>query len=119
MQTYKVKVRLAGAVTNEVVKENVTAAEVFILRAMHGGDAVAVIEKQKMDKRSHAEERKRLYHVYANPEHNMPDAVKKKTDMIRGLFGHDSMDLPVKLPEEAEVPKRTVVKEDDKTDLMA
>lgn len=119
MQTYKVKVRLAGAVTNEVVKENVTAAEVFILRAMHGEDAVSVIEKQKMDKRSHAEERRRLHSIYANPEHNMPDAVKKKVEMIRGLFGHDTMDLPVKLPDEVEAPKRVVLKDDDKSDLMA
>lgn len=117
MQTYDCKVRLGDSVSNEVRKTDVTAAEVMVLRAIHGEGAVSDIVKKKMDKRSHAEERKRLYAIYANPEDNNAETVAKKVAMIRNLFGHDALDLPVKLPEEPEV-KRTVVKSDEKPDNL-
>lgn len=40
MRLYNCKVRLSGSLYNEVQKSNVTAAEVHILKILHGGDAV-------------------------------------------------------------------------------
>jgi len=44
MQTYNVKVRLAGELHNEVEKKNLIAAEILVLRKIHGADAVVDIK---------------------------------------------------------------------------
>lgn len=79
---------------NEVAKVGMTAAEIEVLRAIHGPDAVVDIAKTGDAKRTHAEERARLYQVYANPDANTTESLKKKMDMMRGLFGHDRLPLP-------------------------
>lgn len=94
MQTYDCKLRLGGNVANEVRKADVTAPEIFVLRALHGEDAVSEIVPKAMDRRSHEEERQRLYGIYANPEQNNAETVARKIAMFRGLFGHDTMPLP-------------------------
>lgn len=112
MHLYDAKIRLAGSVLNEVRKTDLTAAEIEILRVLHGADAVVDIVATRNDKRSHADERKRLYTAYAGPEENNGETLKRKVQMIRDLFGHDSVPLPDKLAdpvpdvEEVERPKR-------------
>lgn len=97
---FNCKVRLGGSVMNEVRKSGVTAPEVLILRELHGADAISdIVETDEKAKRTHMEERERLYAVYANPEQNNPEQVAKKTSMIRNLFGHDAIDLPQRLPD--------------------
>lgn len=95
---YSCKVRLNDSVLNEVRKSDVTAPEIMILRAVHGDGAVLDINETGKAKRTHAQERQRIYSVYANAETNNSETVAKKMTLIRNLFGHDSLDLPTKLP---------------------
>lgn len=94
MKLYSCKLRLAGAVTNEVFKVDVTAPEIEIFRHLHGDDAVLNIKETGDVKRSSAEERARLKHTYADPERLNSLQLKIKTEMLRNLFGHDRMPLP-------------------------
>lgn len=115
MQLYDCKLRLGGAVTNEIRKYKITAAEIMFLRALHGEDAVVDVKAAGSDKRSHAEERARLKEIYFAPALTTDERNKTKMELFRNLFGHDSMDLPVKLPDmegiapEPEKPVRTRV----------
>lgn len=99
MNLYTCKVRLGGSVLNEVRKSDVTAPEIIVLREIHGSDAVADIVMTGNVKRSSAEERKRITDLYAGAGENNSETHKKKTDMLRTLFGHESMGLPEKLDE--------------------
>jgi hypothetical protein len=105
MQLYDCKVRLNGAVANEVRKHAVTAAEIMILRALHGEDAVVEIVPVGEEVRAHLSERQRLYGVYANPNILTAEALKPRMEMLRGMFGHDTADLPQRLP--GEIPNAT------------
>lgn len=86
MQLYNAKVRLSGNVLNEVERNAITAAEVIVLQAVHGADAVVNVKPVKMDKRNHRDERDRLEYRYGKPR-------------IEQLFGpaHSGSKLPVKL----------------------
>lgn len=66
MQLANCHVRLSGDMTNEVFKPGVTPAEVAVLRALHGADAVVKIQPTVMDKRPHAQEFDRLKQVYGD-----------------------------------------------------
>jgi hypothetical protein len=79
---------------NEVRKDEVTAAEIEVLRMVHGDDAVVEIKPAGDVKRSDNEERQRIYDRYAGPADNMPEAVAKKLAKIRGILGHDRAPLP-------------------------
>lgn len=109
MKLYSCKLRLAGAVTNEVWKVDVTAAEIEIFRFIHGEDAVLDIKETADVKRSSTEERARLRNIYANHERLNSLQLKQKNDMLRNLFGHERAPLPddiedmVKPPEDEEV----------------
>lgn len=94
MDLYRGKLRLAGSVMNEVAKVNMTAAEIEVLRALHGADAVVDIVRTGKDGRTSAQERQRLNHLYANPDANTTESLRKKVEMMRGLFGHDRLPLP-------------------------
>lgn len=94
MKTYTCKLRLAGAVTNEVLKSNISAAEIEILRELHGTDSVVDIKETGDNKRTSAQERAYLKHVYANPEQLSAQSLAKKQAMLRNLFGHDRLELP-------------------------
>lgn len=115
MHLYSGKIRLGGSVLNEVRKDDLTAPEIYVLREIHGNDAVVDIKQTGVDKRSSVEERARLTTLYASVEDNNPEKLKGKIAMMRNLFGHDSMGLPDKLTEDVsaepvvEKPKRTVV----------
>jgi len=94
MKLYSIKLRLGGSVANELRKVNVTAAEIEVLKSLHGSDSVTDVVELEDVKRSHREERARIYGIYANPASNMPEAVAKKMIELRNLLGHDSLPLP-------------------------
>lgn len=95
MRLYSCKVLLGGSRDNEVRKDGVTAAEIMALRLVHGPDSVLDIVPGKMDKRSHGEERARIYQLYADPE---ALDTKAKTEALNALFGPAHNPLPVELP---------------------
>lgn len=65
MQVVSCKVRLAGSVLNEVVKSDVTAPQVLVLRSVHGGaDSVVDIKATGTIDVSDADERERLVALY-------------------------------------------------------
>lgn len=94
MKLFSCKLRLAGAVQNELWKTDVTAAEVDVLRELHGNDAVVEIKHTSDVERTDIAERARLRRIYANPDNLNTQALKRKTDMLRNLFGHDRLPLP-------------------------
>lgn len=93
MKLYDCKVRLAGNVINEVRKEKVSAAEVIIMRAIHGDDAVIEIAEVGEDKRSDAEERDRLAAALYDGE------------VIAKVFGISAIPLPQEVPGVASAKK--------------
>jgi len=64
MKLYSCKVRLNGSLYNEVPKSDVTAAEIHILKMLHGDDAVIGVEETGKNKATQAEERDRLEAIY-------------------------------------------------------
>jgi hypothetical protein len=65
MQLANCQVALGGDTGNTVPKFGVTAAEIAVLRAIHGGDAVLDVEPLEADSgRSNPEERARLVGLY-------------------------------------------------------
>lgn len=72
MQLANVLVSLGGDHGNTVSKFQVTAAEIAVLRAIHGDDAVNDVEPRGDIVRSHREERGRLLSIYGaakTPDH--------------------------------------------------
>lgn len=113
MQLYDCKVRLKGSLYNEVHKSGVSAAEISILRLIHGGavddmDAVVGIAPSKdiNGKRlpeseiSDLDERERLQHLYGT-------ALESREDIknVNGVFGPTSA-----LPQIAEGVEDSTVK---------
>jgi len=94
MKLYACKLRLAGAVTNEVMKADVTAAEIEVLRALHGSDAVVDITQTGENGRTSAQERARLKNIYASEESLSSQSLGKRMALLRDLFGHDRLPLP-------------------------
>lgn len=66
MKLYDCKVRLQGEVKDEVRKYGVTAAEIKVLRRIHGDDAVLEIADNGAADRNEHEERERLEAVYGD-----------------------------------------------------
>jgi hypothetical protein len=64
MKLYSCKVRLHGDVRDEVRKDNVTQAEITVLRRIHGEDAVLEIRTAGATDRNEAAERDRLNAAY-------------------------------------------------------
>ena len=105
MQLYDCKVRLGGNLYNEVFKRGVTAAEVMVLRVIHGGavddmDCLVDIAVSKNDQghklpvieRSDNEERERLTYLYGEAL-----ASREHIQSINGIFGPASA-LPQIIP---------------------
>lgn len=57
-------VRISGNVEMEVFKEKVSAAELVVLRSIHGPDGLTRVYAYGQDKRPHAEEVQRLARIY-------------------------------------------------------
>lgn len=94
MDLYSCKVRLAGSTDNEVVKHNVTAAEIHLLASIHLGEGkqapVVDIVKTGTVNRSDAKERARLADTYTKGELVEDRGAK----MINNLFGVAGVPLP-------------------------
>lgn len=105
MKLYDCILRLDGSVLNEVQKAGVTAAEIMVLRALHGADAVhgIVPGNPKADRRTSVIERARLRQLYADPQSLSDVSAKKKEAVLVNLFGHESMPLPDEIVEAVEV----------------
>lgn len=116
MQTGTVSVRLGGDLNNSVPKQDVTPAEVVMLRAIHGEESVLFIEATGTDKRSHSEEWDRLFQRYgeAKDKKDEPLFLKLWPNKHAANFpiafkdiGIDVLDLPApkrrKRAEKAEV----------------
>lgn len=101
MQVYDCKVRLAGELKNEVAKFGCTAAEIMVLRHIHGQDSVVGLRKTVMDKRPHLQERQRLDDIYG----------RKATTAI---FGVPGAQLPVTLDPASEEAIATAEAEREK-----
>ena len=112
MKFYQCKVRLDGSVSNEVSKINVTAAEIMMLRMVHGGsDAVVDIKETGDDHRTNEEERMRLRHEYRDFIGKTP---KGELDPMMSLFGPDHLPLPTEIKEE--VPE--IIDSDQVADML-
>jgi len=63
MEYAQIEVRLAGSLTNTVVKE-VSAPEIPVIKSLHGHDAVVNIKKTRSEAVDQKEERERLNREY-------------------------------------------------------
>jgi len=100
MKRYDAAVRLSGKTHHEVAKAGLSAAEITILRTLHGDDAVVRIRERTNDKSPHGEERAKLHQRYglALSRLNPPTSMNV-------LFGPEHVKLPIGLsdaPEPAE-----------------
>jgi hypothetical protein len=94
MYRYSAKIRIGGSVLNEVRKTNMSAAEVILLRRLHGADALAELKETGSDKAPHAEERQRLVKIYCNGESERRTKIN-----FEQIFGPEHLELPNRLPE--------------------
>lgn len=106
MQRVNCTVRLGGQVGNTVAKENVTAAEIAILLAIHGEGSVVDIQPIQMCKTPHGQERQRLAEHYG-------------AKIVDAIFPGQFARLPVTLKEVpglSEVEGGTEAVEDEEED---
>lgn len=87
MRLYSCKVRLSGSLYNEVPKFDVTAAEVHILRLLHGNDSIANLEETGKNKIGQAEERDRLIELYGPGLSAMRQLREMPNQAFAGVFG--------------------------------
>lgn len=93
MQFYSAKIRLGGSLQNEVRRESLTAAEIGVLRAIHGDDAVLEIEAVSgSSDLNDAGERARLTAVYGEK-------------VVKETLGTSVHQLPKELPDVAKPRK--------------
>jgi hypothetical protein len=114
MKLYACKVRLHGSVMNEVPKEEATAAEVVLLRVIHGHDAVVGLTEVGEVEREDREERSRLRALYTSTvegDHSM-----MHDDIVGKNFGVEAIPLPKFLPE-VEAMKEPAEKKPDAVKL--
>lgn len=101
MQKCTVTVRLAGSLNNTVVKQNVTPAEILILRHIHGSDAVVDIRPTEFDERVRSEEDYDRLKVAYDPSNggyaSSPDEDAKS--IMQALFPGALKKLPTLLSE--------------------
>lgn len=110
MYRYNIKLRIGGSVLNEIRCRNVCAAEIMILRKLHGSDAVCDIVELKNDSSPHRIEREKLKAKYA------PDRIVEHRSRIRfeQMFGPEHTRLPDRLPE-METPEEEAPVKGNKT----
>lgn len=64
MELYKAEVCIGGLLTNTIIKNDITAAEILILRNIHGDDAVRSIKTLGEVNREYNKEYERLLFTY-------------------------------------------------------
>jgi hypothetical protein len=98
MQICDAEVRLAGNVYHVVPKQGLTPAEIYVLREIHGSDAVVNIRPVKEDdKRGIAEEFGRLKRLYDGASINAPDEDGPRKISLERLFPGAMKKLPKRL----------------------
>lgn len=90
MQMYNCQVRLGGLTTSEVPKDGVTAAEIVVLRHIHGSDAVVRIVPKNKGIASNSMERTRLRSLY--------EVSDRQAGLIDSIFG-----VAAALPQEIDI----------------
>jgi hypothetical protein len=93
MFRYTAKIRLGNSVTNEIRKENISAAEIMILQRLHGGDAVLDIKEGKNDNSPYLDERENLYRRYSRALSRLEPSIT-----FDQMFGPAHIELPSRLP---------------------
>ncbi len=102
---YDCKVRLSGSVLNEVPRTNVSAAEIFVLRGIHGEDAVVDITDAKIRQKEETARAKETGWAPKHPEARRQSAEREYLEFVYGekiineLFGASFRSLPTKLAE--------------------
>jgi hypothetical protein len=97
MRLYNCTVRLGGSLYNEVPKTGVTAAEILLLRILHGNDGVANIEEAGKNAVGQAQERDRLVEIYGAGIASARQLRELPEQAIVGVFGLGSR-LPDEIP---------------------
>ncbi|MBB3980097.1 hypothetical protein GGQ64_005344 [Rhizobium azooxidifex] len=92
MHLYNCKVRLSGSLYNEVPKSQISAAEIIVLRTIHGADSVADIVPAGEAKMSSIQLRGELTLMYGKALRTI-DEIRS----INGIFGVAG-ELPEHLP---------------------
>lgn len=80
MQIANVLLSLGGDHGNQIMKFHVTAAEIAVLRGIHGDESVTEVEPQGDVKRSHREERGRLLSIYGMAKSD------EQKPIVEGMF---------------------------------
>jgi hypothetical protein len=95
MKLYSCKVRLSGSLYNEVRKTDVTAAEIHVLRVLHGSDAVVEVFETGKNKMAQTGERDRIVFNYGPGLAAHRQLRETAEQAVNGLFG-----IGQRLPEE-------------------
>ncbi len=107
MKFYNIKLRINGSLLHEVIRQKVPAAEVMLLNALHGGNAVVSVTEageKAFSPRDHRTERRRLEDKYGQGGQK-----RSAIEVIRSLFGSvagalpESIDMEDLKPEPEEV----------------
>lgn len=80
MQIANILLALGGDPGNQIMKWHVTAAEIAVLREIHGDDSVTDVEPQGDVKRGHREERMRLLAIYGGAKN------QEQKSIVEGMF---------------------------------
>ena len=115
MKFYNARVRLDGAITNEVNVGPVTAAEIVVLQRIHGADGVQnIVEMGNFKGRSDAKERARLAVMYPKgPSADGKSRLEGPT-FIASVFGVSGVALPAEyVAPPAEVEEEVIENEPD------
>lgn len=86
MEYAQIEVRLAGSLENTIIKE-VSAAEIPVLKSLHGHDAVVNIKKTKVEAIDSKVERERLERFYT------PAVVEKLFPGVLGKLPQTLVDI--------------------------
>lgn len=98
MQICSATIRLAGSLNNTVRKGDLTPAEIVVLQALHGQDAVIELLHERDERRSHTFEFERLSALYS-PNTNLATPDGERPDIIQRLFPGAVKKLPINLVE--------------------
>jgi hypothetical protein len=94
MNLYDVIIRVGGSLYNEVEKHSVTAAEVIMLQALHGEDAVRVTKHAGTTDETNAAIRERMADFFGT---GRVETGRSGPDLVIKHFGPKNMPLPDRL----------------------
>ena len=94
MNLYDVIIRVGGSLYNEVEKHSVTAAEVIMLQALHGEDAVRITKHVGTTDEPHAHIRERMADFFGTGH---VETSRSGPELVKKHFGPKNMPLPDRL----------------------